>query len=146
MKKTITILALTISSVLCAQSFKTEYLMPNGSRVCVNKPKNFVLYETYIEVADISKPLNEKIWSPAKLTDSGYTEQAYYYETFSPVFFLNEYGIDQYNRLPYRYTFQIVYEKEGGNPLYVKMMNNDNKRVEFYLTENANYLCNEIRY
>lgn len=146
MKKIITLFTLIISNVLCAQSFKTQYLMPNGSKVCINNPKNFVLYENYIEVADISNPLKENLWSPSKLTDSGYTEQAYYYETFSPVFFLNEFGIDEYKRLPYRYTFQIVYEKKGGNPLYVKMLNNDNKRVEIYLTENSNYLCDEIRY
>lgn len=145
MRTIITLSTLILFNFVGAQNFRTHYIRPQNSTLCIEKLTEFTIKNNFIDVSEVFANGGKiTIEYPCRIYDSGYTENASYFEAYSPTYVLDYYGKDDYNRLPYHVNIQVIYDKKGGEVLYVILLNIKTNRHELYLTENMNFLCSEI--
>lgn len=125
------ILFATIS--LNAQTINIEYIKSSSNGKCImEKHKITFRNDTYTRI-DLYD--NSKISGPSKRIRTGYDDDGTYWETWSPKFYLENYGINEYRKV-YQYTIQVFYDKRGGNAIYVFERDNEirNDKGKYLLT------------
>ncbi len=130
-----------INISLFAQTFETNYVRGKSSQFCGEETHRFEFSGRVFERVDTYD--GSKAYGPSQKVESNYNDNGYYFEIRTPKFILEEQGINEYRRY-YHYTHKIVFDKKGGNVLYVYEVDNDsNGNGKFYLT-NAGYqiFCN----
>lgn len=122
------------SQAIYSQEFRTTYVMSNKSKHCGKE--NF--YFNFVDVAflRVDSYDESQVSGPSKKEQSNYDKNGNYYEIRMPHFFLEENGVTFYNKYSH-YSHKIVFDKRGGNVLYVYERNVDlkSKDGKFYFTE-----------
>jgi len=135
MKSTILFFTLfTLYNVsLFAQTFETRFVRGGNSKFCGEETYHFEFLDRIFEKVDSYD--KSKVYGPSRKVQSNYNDNGYYYEVRSPKFILEEQGIDEYRRY-YHYSHKIVFDKRGGNVLYVYEVDMDNdKDGKFFFTK-----------
>lgn len=124
-------ISLAVSSI-SAQNFQTDYIRGESSTYCAEENFSFNFEKnifTKIDSYDGSKTV-----APSKVAQTNYDNNGYYFEVRSPKYILDDYGIDEYRKY-YHYSHKILYDKRGGNVLYVYEVDMDSKVGKFYFTK-----------
>jgi hypothetical protein len=142
MKKILLLLLMFfISTSIDAQTINIEKIKGSSSGKCVQENHKIIFNnDTYTRI-DLYD--NSKISGPSKIKQTGYDDDGTYWELWSPVFYLDKYGIDEYRKV-HQYTIQVFYNKRGGNAIYVFERNNEikNDSGKYFLTSLGNeYFC-----
>ena len=124
MKKLLIPLLLLIVNFGYAQSINIEFIKSSSNGKCVEENHRIVFSNDTYTRTDLYD--NSKISGPSKIMRTGYDDNGTYWEIWSPGFYLERYGIDEYRKI-YQYTIQVFYEKRGGNVIYVFERNNEIK-------------------
>lgn len=143
MKKTttLTIALLLYISTIKSQTFYVDYLYNPSSGNCIEEKYQIQFKPDIYYRIDYYD--NSKVWSPSRKSNSGYNEQDLYYEVWSPRFYLDLVGIDEYKRV-YHYLVKVIYDKKGGSVLYVIEQNLEyrNRPSKYFVTKlGAKYFC-----
>ncbi|WP_144603826.1 hypothetical protein [Algoriphagus algorifonticola] len=122
MKKIVLIgIFLIISSVCGAQSFVTEYSRGTTSNFCGEESFQFILgTET---ITRIDKFDGSRVEIVSKKESGGFDNQGFYSESWGSKFYLDKYGINEFNRIK-QFTYRVVYDKRGGELLYILEIEN----------------------
>jgi hypothetical protein len=124
MRKLLIPLILLIANFGYAQSINIEFIKSSSNGKCVEENHKIVFSNDTYTRTDLYD--NSKISGPSKIMRTGYDDNGTYWEIWSPGFYLERYGIDEYQKI-YQYTIQVFYEKRGGNVIYVFERNNEIK-------------------
>ncbi|MFD0762719.1 hypothetical protein ACFQZW_11560 [Lutibacter aestuarii] len=145
MKKMIQILIILfglVSTKSVSQNVGTNYIRGENSTYCGEKEYYFTfLSKAFIKTDNES---GEKSYGPSKITQTDYDNNGYYFEIRTPNFLLDEEGISEYRKY-YHYSHKILYDRRGGEILYVYELNMDsNINVgKFYFTlDGYKIFCN----
>lgn len=117
-----------------------KYIKGSYSEICVEESYEF----KFSDVAFVKMDLfdNSEISGFSKITQTNYDKRGHYFEIRSDRFVLNEYGVNEYRKLDH-YMHKIVYERRGGNVLYVYELNKDTNVGKFYFTQQGySVFCN----
>ena len=130
----IVVVFVTSSISLTAQSFETKYSRSYDSNYCASKNMNFSFYGGTLKKTDVLISLTEEFAS--KLEKSNYDDKGYYYEIWSPSWYLNDYGVQNYNKLTKR-AYKLLFNERGGNLLYIYEfdLESGSRSGKFYFTE-----------
>jgi hypothetical protein len=135
------LLMFLLTSSVDAQTINIDRIKGSSSGKCVQEKHKIIFNnETYTRI-DLYD--NSKISGPSKIKQTGYDDDGTYWELWSPVFYLDKYGIDEYRKI-YQYTIQVFYDKRGGNVIYVFERNNEikNDSGKYFLTAlGTEYFC-----
>lgn len=112
-----------LSLEINAQSFKTEYSRSTTSNFCGEEAFEFILSEETITRIDKYDGARETFYS--KKESGSYDNNGFYSESWTSKFYLDKFGISQFNRIK-QYTYRVTFEKRGGELLYI--MEIDNKK------------------
>jgi len=122
-------------TVICvnAQTINIEYIKGSSNGKCVEENHTIIFSNNTYTRIDLYD--NSRISGPSKIARTGYDDNGTYWEIWSPKFYLEDYGIDEFRKV-YQYTIQVFYEKRGGNAIYVFERNNEikNDRGKYFLT------------
>ena len=132
-KSLLPLLMLLLTNSINAQTINIEYIKGSSSGKCVQEKHKIIFNnDTYTRI-DLYD--NSKISGPSKITRTGYDDNGTYWEIWSPGFYLESYGIDEFRKI-YQYTIQVFYDKRGGNAIYVFERNNEirNDSGKYFLT------------
>ncbi|MDI1316881.1 hypothetical protein [Flavobacterium sp.] len=134
MKKIILLLTLMNCIVCFSQNFETFYSKNYNSNSCSEEKLSFNFRDDFVIRTDSYYDSSEKL--PSRRVDSGFDDKGFFYENFTPTFYLNKYGVIQYERIR-AFTFRILYDKKGGNILYVLEIDNKMglKNGKFHFTQ-----------
>lgn len=102
-------------NLLNAQSFETSYSRNYTSSYCLSEKFNFDFDEGILKKTDYNIGLTEKFVS--RLESSNY-EDGYYYEIWSPSWYLGNYGVQEYDKLTKR-AYKLLFYEKGGKLLYI---------------------------
>lgn len=74
--------------------------------------------------------------SPSKREHTDFDNSGYYYEIWSPTFYLENYGVDEYRKVN-TFNYKICFDKKGGNLLYLfeSDANSGIQSGKFYFTQ-----------
>lgn len=124
---------------LSAQSFETKFSKSYNSSYCNSETTNFSFYGGILKKIDVLNSESEEFAS--KLENSNFDENGYYYEVWSPSWYLNNYGVQNYNKIPKR-AYKLLFKSKGGNLLYIYEFDLDegSRSGRFYFTENGREL------
>jgi hypothetical protein len=125
-----------------SQSFRTEYSKGTKSNFCAEELFDFKLEDESITRIDNFDGTRMKNFS--KKVSGEFDNNGFYNELWNAKFYLNKYGVNQFNRIT-QFTYRIVYDKRGGNLLYILEI--DNKKGldagKVYMTEAGfKIMCN----
>jgi hypothetical protein len=144
MKIIINILALSLSIYsLSAQNFKTDYTKSYISKNCGEEKFAFTFYNNTLFRTDSYYNTSIKVPSKRQLTD--FDNSGFYYEMWSPTFYLELYGINEYNKVP-QFNYKVCFDKKGGDLLYIfeSEANSGIDSGKFYFTEKGrNIFCTD---
>lgn len=117
-----------------AQDLETNYVRGKSSTYCASEYFTFSFNNSTFQKIDSYN--GSVINGHSKIIDSNYDNNGHYYELRSSDFVLDEYGIDVYRKSK-QYNHKILYEKRGGDLLYIFEHDNQNgiDRGKFYFTE-----------
>lgn len=135
MKKIIILFTILSSfSNVFSQSFSTQYTRGLKSSYCGEETFEFNFESRTFSKLD--KYYGTENYGPSKITQSGYDDKGYFFEVRSPKFILDEQGVDGYRRY-YHFSHKILYDRKGGNILYVYEIDMDlnNSEGKFYFTQ-----------
>lgn len=123
----------TLSSLYC-QNVTTQFTRGLNSSYCGKETYKFSFEEIIFSKTDSYN--GSSTYGPSKIIQSGYDNNGFYFETRSPKFILDNFGIDEYRKFSH-FSHKILYDERGGNILYVFEINLDSKYSEgkFYFTE-----------
>lgn len=129
----------TITTVF-GQEFETDYIKGKTSKYCAEENYSFSFDEKTFNKVDNYD--GTKSYGPSKIEQTNYDDNGYYFEVRSPKYILNDYGINEYRKY-YHFSHKILYNKRGGNVLYVYEIDMDSDVGKFYFTEKGYKLfCN----
>lgn len=114
------------------QYVNTERIKGSKSNFCAEENYSFTFDEFYFNRIDNYD--GKMIYGPSKVEITNYDENGYYYELRSPKYLLDLIGIESYNKEKH-FLIKILYDKRGGNVLYIHELDMDNNVVKFYLTK-----------
>ena len=79
---------------------------------------------------------SEKIAS--KKESSNFDKTGYYYELWSPSWYLNSFGIEEYNKISKK-AYKLLFDQKGGDVLYVFEFDTDlgTESGKFYFTQSG---------
>ncbi|MFB3386739.1 hypothetical protein [Flavobacterium sp. LAR06] len=137
MKKTICLLLLNFVYFSNAQSFDIVYTKAYKSNFCGPETFRFSFGNDQIIRTDIF--YNTMEWFPSRRKSTEYTNEGFYLETWSPGFFLEENGVDDYYKIDKKF-YSIYYDKKGGSLLCFLEFGEVNGRLDidsgkFYYTQ-----------
>lgn len=143
MKKIIFILVLFIFSCLTitAQTFETNYVKGKNSTYCGEESFSFEFQElVFIRIDNDS---GNRLAGPSKILQTNYDDNGNYFQIRSPKYILDDYGVNAYKKYEH-YLHKIIYDKKGGDILYVYELNSDDNSVKYYITEKGySVFCNQ---
>lgn len=116
MRKLILIAILANCYFLNAQTFETNYTRGYKSTNCGAETLNFSFYNDVLSKTDNYYNSTEKI--PSRRESSEFDDKGNYYELWSPKFYLEDYGIDAYQRVK-TLNYKLLFDRKGGNLLYI---------------------------
>ena len=119
---------------LTAQSFETKLSRRYDSNYCVSERVNFLFDGGILKKTDVLISLTEEFAS--RLERSNYEDNGYYYEIWSPSWFLNNFGVQDYGKLTKR-AYKLLFNERGGNLLYIYEFDIENgaRSGKFFFTE-----------
>jgi len=135
MKKTIILFLLFSSSFLLnAQNYETIYSKAVNSSNCGKETFSFDFRNEILVKTDKYYNSQEKI--PAKIESTGFNNSGYFYEHWSYGFYLNKYGITEYNQV-IKKSYRLVFDGKGGELLYIweSYPNNNTGNDKLYFTQ-----------
>lgn len=142
MKNLLVISLFLIVSNVYSQTINTDYSREFSTTYCGEEEMRFTLSNNMMTKYDPYYSSSEK--TPAKILKTGFNNDGYFYELYSPKYYLQAYGIDAYNRMNKR-AYVIVYTKKGGETLYVYefeiSLGQDSGKF-FYTQKGKNTICN----
>jgi len=116
MKKLFTLLfALYICSAY-TQEFNTKYLRGYSSTFCAEESFDFSFQSDYLFKTDNYD--SKRTTVPSRRESYDYDNNGFYFELWSPKWYLNAYGIDEYNKIN-KFSYKLLFDKRGGNLLYI---------------------------
>lgn len=116
MKKLFTLLVVLCITNAFSQEFNTTYLRGYSSTFCANESFVFNFQSDYLYKTD--KYDSKKTTIPSRKDSSDYDDNGFYFELWSPKWYLNAYGIDEYQKIN-KYAYKLLFDKRGGNLLYI---------------------------
>jgi hypothetical protein len=124
--KKLLIQLLILFTTICinAQTINIEYIRGSYKGKCVEENHRVIFSNNTYTRIDLYD--NSEISGPSQMIRTGYDDDGTYWETWSPLFYLERYGINEYHKVN-QYTIQVFYEKRGGNVIYVVERNNEIK-------------------
>lgn len=119
---------------LSAQSFETKFSRRYDSNYCNSERTNFSFYGGILKKTDVIISLTEEFAS--RLERSNYEDNGYYYEIWSPSWYLNQFGVQEYNKINKR-AYKILFNQRGGDLLYIYEfdLENGSRSGNFFFTE-----------
>ena len=119
---------------LSAQSFETKFSRRYDSNYCNSERTNFSFYGGILKKTDVIISLTEEFAS--RLERSNYEDNGYYYEIWSPSWYLNQFGVQEYNKINKR-AYKILFNQRGGDLLYIYEfdLENGSRSGKFFFTE-----------
>lgn len=135
MKKTLTLFLLITNLYLVnAQNFETTYTKSYSSKNCGAESFSFYISNNIMSRTDKYYNTTEK--SPSKREHTDFDNSGYYYEIWSPTFYLENYGVDEYRKVN-TFNYKICFDKKGGNLLYLfeSDANSGIQSGKFYFTQ-----------
>lgn len=134
MRKLFLITILVNSLLLSAQEFDTNYIRGKSSTFCAEENFSFSFNNKTYKKTDSYN--GNETYGYSKVVETNYDNNGYYYEIRNALFILEEYGITEYKK-HIRYSHKIVYEKRGGEILYIFEYDDQNgiDRGKFYFTK-----------
>lgn len=135
-KYSILILLFTNLNFLNAQNFETLYSKQYTSSYCGEEKFNFVFNDNILTKTDLY--YNSTIKVPSKREHTDFDKSGFYYEIWSPTFYLELYGIDEYQKVE-QYNYKVCFEKKGGTLLYIfeSDANSEINTGKFYFTKSG---------
>lgn len=121
-----------VTSTIFTQEFQTDYLKGASSTFCAKSNYTFNFEKQIFTKVDSFD--GSKTSAPSKIVQTNYDNDGYYFEVRSPKYILDENGIIEYRKY-YHYSHKILYEKRGGDVLYVYEVDMENKLGKFYFTK-----------
>lgn len=123
MKKNLLLLifSLFVVSLGFSQRLQTNYSKSTNSNFCGEEKFEFILSPE--SITRIDKYDGSKQTVPSKKESGGFDKHGHYLETWTSKFYLNQYGINQYNRIQ-QFSYRIAFDKRGGDLLYILEVDN----------------------
>lgn len=117
-----------------SQQFQTDYVRGKNSTFCGEENYKFNFEDRMFTKKDSYS--GDESYGPSKVTQTNYDDNGYYFEIRTPKFILEERGIDEYRKY-YHFSHKVLYDKRGGNVLYVYEIDNDSNsdNGKFYFTK-----------
>lgn len=134
MKKLLITLFLLFTTIcINAQIINIEYIKGSSNGKCVEENHKIIFSNNTYTRIDLYDSSN--ISGPSKISQTGYDDNGTYWEKWSPRFYLEENGIDEF-RSVYQYYIQVFYDKRGGDVIYIWERNIEikNDRGKYFLT------------
>lgn len=121
------------STCAVSQGFRTDYVRGKNSTFCGEEQYYFKFDNRVFKKTDYYS--GDVYSGPSKITQTDYDNNGNYFEIRTPHFLLDEKGIGEYRRYNH-YSHKIVYDKRGGDILYVYEINNDydSNNGKYYFT------------
>ncbi len=135
MKKTIILLVLLSSHFLInAQTYETIYSKAVNSTKCGKETFSFEFRNEILVKTDKYYNSQEKI--PSKIESTGFDNSGHFYEHWGYIFYLNKYGITEYNQVSKK-SYRLVFDGKGGELLYIweSLPNNNTDNDKLYFTQ-----------
>lgn len=128
------ILLLAGCQFLNAQSFETNYTKQYTSSNCGEEKFEFVFSNNILKRTDLY--YNSSIGVPSRKEHTDFDNSGFYYEIWSPSYYLEQYGIDEYQKVN-QYNYKVCFDKKGGELLYIfeSDSNSSIKTGKFYFTQ-----------
>jgi hypothetical protein len=117
-----TFLAVVFCQTLLAQYKETNSIRNKNSSNCSSLGLKFMVSDNTIIKYDLSFNLITEYAS--KFDEADFDGRGNYVELYTSKFVLEDYGIDRYTNIK-KYVYQIVYDKKGGDLLYIFEFNQD---------------------
>lgn len=139
---TLTIVLLLYITTIKSQTFYVDYLYNSSSGNCIEEKHQIQFKNDRYYRIDLYD--NSKIWTPSRISSSGYTQHDMYYEIWSPKFYLDLVGVNEFRRV-YQYLIKLIYDKRGGKVLYVIEIDmEDNNSKKYFITQlGKKYFCED---
>ena len=139
MKSTITYFFITFISIISffSQEFETDFIKSKSSAYCGEENFKFDFEDKMFVKTDSFS--GEEIIGFSKITQTNYDSKGYYFEVRTPKFFLDDVGVDEYKKYNH-YSHKILYDKRGGNVLYVYELDMKSQNEKFYFTKEGKVL------
>jgi len=99
-----------------SQEFNTNYLRSKNSTFCANESFMFNFKSDYLYKTDNYDLKKTSV--PSRKESYDYDENGFYYELWSPKWYLNAYGVNEYGKIK-KYSYKLLFDKRGGNLLYI---------------------------
>lgn len=112
----IIIVKLILSLTINAQTITIENVKNSPQGVCV-KEHHTVSFSSN-KYTRVNHDNNSRVSGPCKLSSTGYEDSGEYFEIWSSRFYLDEFGVIEYQKVN-QYTVKVVYDKRGGDVLYL---------------------------
>jgi len=131
------ILIMFFQNMISQTIFETKYIKGENSSYCIEDNYAFLFDNkgNYYYFIKADKFVDKIILDgPSKLKSTGYDDYGVYYELWTPSYYLDSFGIDEYNSVNH-YAFKIFYDRRGGNAVLVYEFNMDSKSGTYYITE-----------
>lgn len=106
-----------------SQTHLTNYSKGTRANFCGEEKFTFIFNDESITRVDAFNGSREKFYS--KKESGIFDNNGHYSETWSARFYLDRYGINEFNKIK-QYTFRVVFDKRGGTLLYI--LEFDNKK------------------
>jgi hypothetical protein len=135
MKKTIILLLLFSNSFLLnAQNYETIYSKAVNSTNCGKETFSFDFRNEILVKTDKYYNSQEKV--PSKIESTGFNNSGYFYEHWNYGFYLDKYGITDYNQV-IKKSYRLVFDGKGGELLYIweSYPNNNTDNDKLYFTQ-----------
>lgn len=126
---------------LNAQSFETNYTKQYASSNCGEEKFQFLFSNELLKRTDLY--YNTSIGVPSRREHTDFDNSGFYYEIWSPTYYLELYGIDKYEKV-YQFNYKVCFDKKGGDLLYIfeSDANSSVKTGKFYFTQKGhNIFC-----
>lgn len=116
MKKLITLIFVANSFFAFAQNFETKYTKNYGGSGCGGETLNFNFSNDILTKTDNYYNSVDKI--PSRRENTGFDDKGYFYELWTPTYYLERYGVNEYSRIK-KFSYRILFDRKGGNLLYI---------------------------
>lgn len=116
MRKLILIAILANCYFLNAQNFETTKSRGYKSTICGTETLTFNFNNNILSKTDKYYNSTEKI--PSRRESSDFDDKGNYYELWSPIFYLENYGIEEYRKVK-TLSYKLLFDRKGGNLLYI---------------------------
>lgn len=120
--------------LLNAQTFETSFSRAMSGEYCGQEGFKFTFQNNVLTKTDLYYGSSRQIPSRRESTD--FDKRGYYIEIWSPKYYLETYGIDEYYRVPHN-GYRLCFDRKGGSLIYI-FETDENSGIEngkFYFTQ-----------